>query len=233
MSDLVLVDTTDGIATVTLNRPSKRNALSVELRVEAADVFERVGADPDVAVVVITGAGSAFCAGMDRTQFGGDEDHKRRLYETSERFFDVAAAIPRPVIAAINGPALGGGFALAAVCDVRYASPTATFGHPEITLGIPPSYAALLRALPDQIAREMAFTGRVIGADEAQALGIVREVHSDPLARAHALAREIAVHGRPVLEQTKRLMIEAGSGVAERAWDAEMALFRRALLGDG
>lgn len=233
MSDLVLVDSADGIATITLNRPEKRNALSIDLRVEGADVFSRVGADPDVAVVVITGAGSAFCAGMDRTQFGGDEAHKRQLYETSKRFFDVASSIPRPVIAAINGPALGGGFALAAVCDVRFAAPTATFGHPEITLGIPPSYAALLRALPDQVAREMAFTGRVIGAEEALALGIVREVLADPVARAHALAREMAVHGRAVLEQTKRLMIEAGGGIAERAWDAEMRLFRRALLGDG
>jgi len=136
------------------------------------------------------------------------------------------------VIAAVNGPALGGGFALAAVCDVRVAAPGATFGHPEIRLGIPPSYAALRRALPDQVAREMAFTGRVVDAAEALALGIVRDVADDVLARANDLAKEMAQHGPKVLEQTKRLMIEAGGGVAEKAWDAEMKLFRKALFGE-
>lgn len=233
MGELVLVDTTDGIATVTLNRPSKRNALSLELRDELAATFERVGADPEVAVVVLTGAPPAFCAGMDRTQFGGDDANRRRLWESSARLFDALAALPRPVIAAVNGAALGGGFALAAVSDVRLASPTATFGHPEIRLGIPPSYAALLRTMPDQIAREMAFTGRVIDAGEALTLGIVRGVADDVVARAHELAKEMAQHGAAVLEQTKRLMIEAGGGVAQAAWEAEMRLFRRVLFGEG
>ena len=232
MSELVLTALDDGVATVTLNRPEKRNALSLELRRELAGAFDRVGADDDVAVVVITGAGTAFCAGMDRSQFGGDDENRRELWETSARLFDSLAAVPRPTIAAVNGPALGGGSALAAVCDVRLASPAATFGHPEITFGVPPSYAALLRMVPDQLARELAFTGRIVGAEEALALGIVREVHPDVLGRAHALAAEMAKHGRPVLEQTKRIMIEAGGGVAERAWQAEMALFRAVLFGE-
>ncbi|MGH2785297.1 MAG: enoyl-CoA hydratase/isomerase family protein [Actinomycetota bacterium] len=232
MGEQVLVVTADGIATVTLNRPEKRNALSLELRHELASTFQGLGADPDVAVVVVTGAGTAFCAGMDRTQFGGDDANRRELWETSAALFDTLSALPRPVIAAVNGPALGGGFALAAVCDVRFASPAATFGHPEIRLGIPPSYAALLRALPDQIAREMAFTGRVLGAEEALALGIVRDVAEDVVARARDLAEEMAQHGAKVLEQTKRLMIEAGGGVAEAAWEAEMKLFRKALFGE-
>ena len=232
MGEQVLVVKADGIATVTLNRPEKRNALSLELRRELASAFEGLGADPDVAVVVVTGAGTAFCAGMDRTQFGGDDANRRELWETSAALFDTLSALPRPVIAAVNGPALGGGFALAAVCDVRFASPAATFGHPEIRLGIPPSYAALLRALPDQIAREMAFTGRVLDAEEAHALGIVRDVAEDVVTRARDLAKEMAQHGVKVLEQTKRLMIEAGGGVAEAAWDAEMKLFRKALFGE-
>ncbi len=232
MGELVLVVKADGIATVTLNRPEKRNALSLELRRELASTFEGLGSDPDVAVVVVTGAGTAFCAGMDRTQFGGDDANRRELWETSAALFDTLSALPRPVIAAVNGPALGGGFALAAVCDVRFAAPGATFGHPEVRLGIPPSYAALLRALPDQVAREMAFTGRVVDAAEALALGIVRDVADDVLARAHELAKEMAQHGAKVLEQTKRLMIEAGGGVAEKAWDAEMKLFRKALFGE-
>ena len=232
MGEQVLVVKADGIATVTLNRPEKRNALSLELRRELASTFEGLGADPDVAVVVVTGAGTAFCAGMDRTQFGGDDANRRELWETSAALFDTLSALPHPVIAAVNGPALGGGFALAAVCDVRFASPAATFGHPEIRLGIPPSYAALLRVLPDQIAREMAFTGRVVGAEEALTLGVVRDVADDVVARARDLAQEMAQHGPKVLEQTKRLMIDAGGGVAQAAWEAEMKLFRKALFGE-
>jgi len=233
MSSLLIVDSGEGIATVTLNRPDKRNALSVALRRELADAFEKLGGEPEVAVVVVTGAGSAFCAGMDKAEFGGDAAHRRDLFETSTRLFDALAKLPRPTIAAVNGPALGGGFALAAACDVRLAAPGAAFGHPEIALGIPPSYGALLRTLPDQVAREMAFTGRIVDAAEALALGIVRAVDPDVLSRAWALAREMARHGPKVLEQTKRLMIEAGGGVAERAWEAEMALFREALFGEG
>ena len=232
MGELVLVVKADGIATVTLNRPEKRNALSFELRRELASTFEALGADPDVAVVVVTGAGTAFCAGMDRTQFGGDEANRRAIWDTSAALFDTLTAMPRPVIAAVNGPALGGGFALAAVCDVRFAAPGATFGHPEIRMGIPPSYAALLRTLPDQVAREMAFTGRVVDANEARALGIVRDVADDVVGRALDLAKEMAQHGVKVLEQTKRLMIEAGGGVAEKAWDAELKLLRAALFGE-
>lgn len=230
MPELVLTHTSDAVATVTLNRPKKRNALSIELRRQLADALEKAAADPSVAVMVLTGAGTAFCAGMDRTQFGGDADNRSALYETTRRLFDTVARLPIPVIAAVNGPALGGGFDLACVCDVRLAAPTATFGHPEIGLEIPPSYGALLRAMPDQLAREMAFTGRTVGADEALALGIVREVHADVLARAHALAHEMAQHGRPVLEQTKRIVVEAGSGIAGRAFEAEMELFRSVLF---
>ena len=232
MSELVLTDTSDAVATITLNRPEKRNALSIELRSRLADALAAAGGDPAVAVVVLTGAGSAFCAGMDRTQFGGDAENRTALYETTRRLFDTLTKLPVPTIAAVNGPALGGGFDLACVCDVRVAAPTATFGHPEIALGIPPSYGALLRALPDQLAREMALTGRTVGADEAAALGIVREVHADVIARAHAIAREMAAHGRAVLEQTKRIMLEAGAGVSERAFEAEMELFRSVLFKD-
>jgi enoyl-CoA hydratase len=231
MSALVLTTSADGITTVTLNRPEKRNALSIELRTQLADEFDRLAGDEDVSVVVLTGAGTAFCAGMDRSQFGGDEAHKKQLYETSTRVFESLARLPFPTIAAVNGAALGGGSALAASCDVRLAAPTATFGHPEITFGVPPSYAALLLlGLPDQLAREFAFTGRIVNAEEALSLGIVRAIHEDVLAAAHELAREMTKHGRRVLLQTKQIMIAAGGGVAQQAWDAEMELFRSVLF---
>jgi len=231
MSGLVLTTSSGGVATVTLNRPSKRNALSIELRRALADAFESAGSDGDVAVVVVTGAGTAFCAGMDRSQFGGDDANREALYASTTRLFDSLARVPVPVIAAVNGPALGGGSALAALSDIRLAAPTATFGHPEISFGVPPSYAALLLlGVSDQLARELAFTGRIVDADEALALGIVRGIHDDVVGVALALAGEMGSHGRKVLEQTKRTMIEAGRGVAERAWQAEMELFRSVLF---
>jgi enoyl-CoA hydratase/carnithine racemase len=233
MSSLVLTTSAGGIATVTLNRPDKRNALSIDLRRELAETFDRMGADAAVSVVVVTGAGTAFCAGMDRSQFGGDQANREALYESTTRLFSSLAAVPVPTIAAVNGPALGGGSALAALCDVRLASPSATFGHPEISFGVPPSYAALLLlGLPDHLAREFAFTGRIAAAEEALALGIIRGIHEDVVEGAVALGREMAKHGRGVLEQTKRIMIEAGGGVAERAWHAEMELFRSVLFRD-
>src|SRR6185503_14513899 len=133
MSALVMTSSSDGVATVTLNRPDKRNALSIELRHELAGALDQVGSDQEVSVVVLTGAGTAFCAGMDRSQFGGDDANREALYESTTRLFDSLARVPLPTIAAVNGPALGGGSALAALCDVRLAAPSATFGHPEFT----------------------------------------------------------------------------------------------------
>src|SRR5689334_14490638 len=105
----------EGVARVTLDRPEKRNALSIELRVELAAALEAA----DAGCLILTGAGPAFCAGMDVTQFGGDRAHKERLVETSERLFEILARLPVPVVAAVNGPAVAGGFALALLCDVR------------------------------------------------------------------------------------------------------------------
>src|SRR5438046_2505507 len=118
MPGLVLTTLDGDVVTVTINRPDKRNALSLELRGALAETFDRIGADDSVAVVILTGAGSAFCAGMDRTQFGGDAANREALYETSTRLYASLSAVPVPTIAAVNGPALGGGSALAAACDI-------------------------------------------------------------------------------------------------------------------
>src|SRR5439155_786955 len=118
--------------------------LSVALRRELAACFRALASDRDVCAMVLTGAGTAFCAGMDRSEFGGDADHRRDLFESSKELFASLGELPIPAIAAINGPALGGGSALAASCDIRLASPATRLGHPEVALGIPASYAALL-----------------------------------------------------------------------------------------
>jgi enoyl-CoA hydratase/carnithine racemase len=145
---LLSIERRGAVALVTLQRPEKRNALSIELRVELADAFGRLSEDEEIGCVALTGAGPAFCAGMDVTQFGGDREHKRRLVETSTIAFEAVGRCSRPVLAAVNGPAVAGGFALALLCDLRIASSRASFGFPELPRGIPPSYAAARAALP-------------------------------------------------------------------------------------
>jgi enoyl-CoA hydratase/carnithine racemase len=234
VAGLLSIERRDDVALVTLQRPEKRNALSIDLRLELAGAFSSLGEDGGVGCIVLTGAGSAFCAGMDVTQFGGDAEHKRRLVETSTGAFEAIGSCPRPVIAAVNGPALAGGFALALLCDLRIAARGATFGFPELPRGIPPSYASARAALGLAAAAEVVLTGRVFGAEEARRLGAVNEVTDDEqvLSRSLDLAATIAAAPRSAtLESKRRILLdrerEFGPLFAEEA-----RVFREALLGD-
>lgn len=233
MPALLTIEPRDAVAVVTLQRPEKRNALSIDLRVELADAFRHLAGDDSVGCVVLTGAGSAFCSGMDTDQFGGDPGHRQRLVETSTDAFHAVGRCPKPVLAAVNGPALAGGFALALLCDLRLASESATFGFTEIALGIPASYAAARAALPPAIARDLCLSGRVIAAEEAARLGVVSQVcPADQLMDA-TLERASSIAGRPreAVREAKRRIILDG----ERSWGAlfaeEERMFREALLG--
>jgi enoyl-CoA hydratase/carnithine racemase len=234
VSGVLSVERTGEVAVVTLRRPEKRNALSIELREELGRAFDELGADVEVGCIVLTGAGSAFCSGMDVTQFGGDPAHRRRLVETSALAFEAVGGCSRPVVAAVNGPALAGGFALALLCDLRIAAPRATFGYPELPRGIPPSYAAARTVLPATVAQDLCLTGRIVGAPDAQRLGIVREVAgpgSEVVARAIELAQRICqLPRRSVLETKRRTLLER-----KHLWgflfDEERDAFRRAVLG--
>lgn len=230
MSEQILIAADGAVRTVTINRPEKRNALHIDLRRALATTFARLGTDPDVGVVVLTGAGAAFCSGMDTTQFGGDDDNRRALFESSYGMFEALRTLPKPVIAAVNGPALAAGFGLAALADIRIAGPNATFGMPEVTLGFASSWGTLLRVLPDQLARRMAFTGQTIDAATALEWGLVIEVAPDPLARATELAAAMAKNPVSGLEGSKRLMIEASDQTIRAAMDAEMRIFHNSLF---
>ena len=227
------LDRRDQVAVVTLSRPEKRNALSIELRTELAEAFAALAADDDVGCIVLTGAGSAFCSGMDTSEFGGDRAHRERLVETSTVAFQAVGDCPRPVVAAVNGPALAGGFALSLLCDLRIAGRAATFGYPELPRGIPPSYAAARAVLPATVAKELCLTGRVVEAPEAQRLGIVREVASgDVLERAASLAERIAALPRQAILETKRRTLLERNHLWGFLFDEEERVFRRALLGE-
>jgi len=229
----LLVERVDGgVAVLTLNRPEKRNALSIEMRYELASVFAELGADPEVGCLLVTGAGSAFCAGMDVTQFGGDLENRRRIVESSIAAFGGLGLFPKPAVAAVNGPAIAGGFALALLCDIRLASTDARFGFGELPRGVPPSYASARAALPATVARELALTGRIVQSGEAVELGIISDAVEPEalLPRALELARAAA---GPTGTITKaRILLEREHLYGRLFLDEEWAL-RKALLGGG
>ena len=231
---MLSVDRDGAVALVTLRRPEKRNALSIELREALAAAFAELAADEAVACGVLTGEGSAFCAGMDVTQFGGDRAHKERLVESSLAGFGAVARFPKPLVAAVNGPAIAGGFVLALHADVRVAARSARFGFPELPRGIPPSYAAALGGLPEPVARELCLTGRLMEPDEALRHGLVREVVDDGRAveAARALAGEIAAQPLPALLEVKRRALLAAQDARGALFADEERVFRHALLGD-
>jgi enoyl-CoA hydratase/carnithine racemase len=225
MSDpeqLVRVERRDDVALLTLNRPEKRNALSLDLRERLADALDACSGE-DTGAIVLTGAGSAFCAGMDVTQFGGDAANRRRIVETSTRLFTTLAHSPTPTLAFLNGPAIAGGFALALLCDLRVAADGARMGFPELGRFIPPSYAAARAALPSALARELCMTGRVLEAPEALARGVVARLGS--LEDALALAGDVASAPRAAVREIKRrVLVEA-----QTTWDPLLKEEARAL----
>jgi enoyl-CoA hydratase len=203
---LVLRDSpAPGVVRLTLNRPDRKNALSIALRDEISDHLGGLADDEDVKVVLLTGAGDVFCSGFDLDEFAAtDPEVQARLWPSSDRFHDAVLRFPLPTVAVVNGPALAGGFDLAVLCDMRVAGTSAVFAHPEHTFG-DVVYAPLHDLVGGAVARDLCFTGRQVEADEALRLGVVtRVVADDDLhATAVALAIEIARAPRHVLLRTK------------------------------
>ena len=234
MAGLLSLERREAVAVVTLQRPEKRNALSIDLRIELTDAFGALSEDPDVGAIVLTGAGPAFCSGMDTSQFGGDREHKEKLVETSIGAFRAVGGCAKPVVAAINGPALAGGFALSLLCDLRLAAEEASFGFPELPRGIPPSYAAARAALPAPVAAELTLTGRLLDAAGALRVGIVESVYpaEELMSRAVELAGRIAAGPRQAIAETKRRILLDREATIGHLFDEEERLLREALLGD-
>jgi enoyl-CoA hydratase len=222
-----------GVALLTLNRAEKRNALSIEMRFALATLLEEVAADPDVGCLLVTGAGSAFCAGMDVSQFGGDLENRRRIVDSSIAAFGGFGRFPKPAVAAVNGPAIAGGFALALLCDIRIASTEARFGFGELPRGVSPSYASARVALHVAVARELALTGRIVQSGEAVGLGIVSDAVEPEALLPRALELARAAAGGPTGAITKaRILLERQHLYGRLFLDEEWAL-RKALLGGG
>ena len=223
----------DGIATLTLSRPERRNALSIKLRNEITEQLDRWAKDPVVRAVVVTGAGSTFCAGFDLEEFA-QADLASSIKDSSHRYHLAVWQFPKPLVAAINGPAVAGGMDLCVLCDFRIASANATFGHPEIKFGAPPLFTPLQWIVGMGVARDLCLTGRRIDADEALRIGLVNRI-TEPnrvLDDATAMARTIIEAPQAALECTKRYLISNPSATFEEAFAVEHdAVFDEFLRG--
>jgi len=179
MTELLTIDRIDEtIAVLTLNRPDRRNALSIALRDDISDALERLRADDDLQVLVITGAGQTFSAGFDLNEFNQaleDQAFGDQLWASSDRYHHAVATFPLPVIAAVNGPAIAGGFDLAVLCDLRVVSTTTYFEHPERTFG-DVVYGPLRELVGGANARDLILTGRQVGAEDAVRLGLASTI---------------------------------------------------------
>ncbi|MGH2726459.1 MAG: enoyl-CoA hydratase/isomerase family protein [Actinomycetota bacterium] len=176
--ELLLVQRDPPLASITLNRPDKRNALSDALRRELAAVVNELESDDSISVAILTGAGTVFCAGFDRSEFTPSSDvfADEAKWESGRLMHEALQSFAKPLVGAINGPALGGGFDIATQCDVRIASEAAAFGHPEIKFGAPTMYTILSQIVGGAIARDLCLSGRCIDAAEAHRIGLVSSV---------------------------------------------------------
>lgn len=215
---LVLVQKEDNIAVLTLNRPDKRNALSIALRDEIVTRLTDLERDEFVAAVILTGNGPAFCAGFDVTEFRDrDPAHVQRVLQSSGRYHRKVATFAKPLIAAVHGPALAGGFDLANLCDVRIAADNASFGHIEIKYGLDVMYGLLKEIIGGGLARDLCLSGRVIDAQEAYRIGLVSKVvpQSQLLMEAKAYAKGMAEAPNEQLKHMKALITSLSDGLRE------------------
>jgi methylglutaconyl-CoA hydratase len=213
-NSLLLRDRSRGILTLTLNRPDKRNALSASLIDEFAAAIAEADLDAEVRVVCVRGAGKDFCAGADLAELLTSAN--RALEENEEdamrlgRLFLAFRALPKPVVAVVQGRALAGGAGLATACDIVLAADTASFGYPEILRGFVPAMVMtmLRRLVGERVAFDLIATGRVIGASHALELGLVSRVVQEPALQneAEALLSALAASSPSALAFSKQLL---------------------------
>lgn len=228
----------DGVARVRLARPEKLNALTLEMLDGLVRVARRVGHDPDVRAVVLSGDGDAFCAGLDlaaalRRPQGIATRFVPRPWLGTNVFQEACWAwrrLPVPVVAAVHGHCLGAGLQLALGADVRVSTPDAQWSVREARWGLVPDMSgtrSLVEVVGLDVAKELTLTARLVGGTEAHRLGLVTRVADDPVAAAEELVAQMVTHDRVALGRAKRLLDGAVTSSPRRAFARE----RRAQLG--
>jgi len=211
------------IATITLNRPEKRNAISTEMIAELLAAFDQIEANP-ASVVILTGSGKAFCSGMDlealkalATQSPAEQ---RKDADQLAQLFRRLWSFPKPTIAAVNGHAIAGGCGLATLCDFTIAVPEAKFGYPEVRIGFLPAVVSifLVRQIGEKHARDLLLTGRTIEAAEAHRLGMVTQIAdaSNLMSAAKSLAATLQACSPTSLRTTKKLLCDFAAPEIDR-----------------
>jgi enoyl-CoA hydratase len=208
----VLFDVENGVATLTFNRPERLNALNAEMFRETAQVFAQVREKSEIRALILTGQGRAFIAGADIKELSESDALKaRQISRNGQEVMAQIEDLPVPVLAAVNGFALGGGLEMAMACDFIYASNEAKFGQPEINLGVIPGFGGtqrLARLVGLGTAKDLCFTGRTIDAAEALAVGLVARVFpaAELLTECRKAARGLALKSRFALRAMKQVM---------------------------
>jgi enoyl-CoA hydratase len=242
-SPLVLLETDSRVRVITLNRPEARNALDTALQRAAAEALVDAEADDDVDVVVLTGADPAFCAGLDLRELGSTGDNLRGGGdEAAGNPFSALWRMTKPVIGAVNGPCVTGGFELALACDFLIASERAKFGDTHARVGVTPGGGMsvfLPQAVGVRMAKQMSLTGNFLDAGHALQLGLVNEVvpHGELVPRAVALGQDIAGNDQRAVRHLNRLYddnqkLSVGEAIANeqrifRAWQVDPAEVER------
>ena len=247
MTDLVTIDIKKGIADVRLNRPEKYNALSRDMFQAIIEAGESLAEAQDVRAVVLSGNGRGFCAGLDMASFQGmtESDADKPTATASllqrgdgpenhaQRPAYIWKTLPMPVIAAVHGVAYGGGCQIALGADIRFAAPDAKISVMEIKWGLVPDMSltqTLRDVVPLDVAKELAFSGRILSGVEAAELGLVTHVADDPLAAAMSLAEEIAEKSPDAVRANKKLFEESWHADARTGLELEASLQTR-LIG--
>src|SRR5438552_14606706 len=205
---MLIIERRNAVLLLTLNRPEKRNSLHPDLIRELAQTLAQTEQDASLNVVVMTGAGPSFCAGLDLNHLLSlDAEGKVAYMQTAFALFQQLYTLPQPSIAAINGPAMAGGFDLAAFCDLRLGSSAATFAQTEVLLGITQIMYPLYKVIGLGRAKELAFTGEAISAEEAYRNGLINHLYppEELLDQDLKLAEKLAARPREALFETKRL----------------------------
>lgn len=229
---LVTTSKSEGICTVKINRPDKLNAMNMDVAKELVTIFENLGRDDSVKVIILTGEGDkAFSAGADIEYMSKiSPDESEEYAKLGQLVTATVENVKQPTIAAVNGFALGGGCELAMSCDIRIAANTAKMGQPEVTIGIPPGWGGtqrLMRIVGIAKAKELVYTGKMIKADEALTIGLVNQVvelsslmdETMKMAKTIAANSSIAVRmSKAAINKGRNADLDTGLGIELLAW---------------
>src|ERR1700733_6736454 len=236
MYSTLLLECRDAIATVTLNRPDKRNAVTATMIAELQTALDTIEKNHSTRVVILTGAGSCFCAGMDLEMLASiaqqppteNQEDPRRIAKMLRRIW----SFPRPTIAAVNGAAYAGGCGIATLCDFTLAAPEAKFGYTEVKIGFLPAIVSvfLTRQIGEKRCRDLLLTGRIITAQEAKEFGLVTEVvpAGHLLDRAQELANDLIAASPNSLTRAKHLLPSSAAPALDH--DLERAILENARI---